>query len=148
MAKHEENSLVGSSESCAISESINETVSLHSGPKVSNNFEISNSDVVDTFRLYGKRWFVLAAFSLLNLSNGWMWVTWSPLTALVAKHWNVTEGQVDGLSGIYMYVFVPTSFFSMWLVVNHLGLSKGLMLGAVLNCLGQSCDWLEPPRMT
>lgn len=90
------------------------------------------------FQLYQQRWLVLISFMLLNLSNGWIWVTWSPLTALVADYWQVEMGQVDALSGIYMYVFVPTNFLSMWLVVNHLGLSRGLALGAVLNALGSA----------
>ena len=89
-----------------------------------------------TYDLYRKRWFVLASFCLLNFSNGWCWITWSPLTALVADYWGVTEGAVDALSGIFMFVFVPINVISMWLVVNHLGLSKGLLIGATLNMIG------------
>jgi MFS transporter, FLVCR family, MFS-domain-containing protein 7 len=98
----------------------------------------SNNDLNPTFKLYTKRWLVLLSFALLNMSNGWTWMTWSPLTALVAEAWSVTEGQIDAFSGIHMYVFVPTSFVSMWLVVNHLGLSRGLRVGAALNCLGDA----------
>lgn len=96
----------------------------------------------NAYSLHRKRWFVLLSFSLLFLSNGWMWVTWSPLTVLVADYWNVSEGNVDALSGIYMYVFVPTSFVSMWLVVNHLGLSRGLLTGAILNVIGSCMRYL------
>jgi FLVCR family MFS transporter 7 len=93
-------------------------------------------DTTTEYRLYPKRWFVLASFCLLNFSNGWIWVTWSPLAALVADYWGVSAGKVDALAGVYMYVFVPTNFMSMYLVSNHLGLATGLKIGAVLNCIG------------
>lgn len=88
------------------------------------------------YTLCPKRWLVLASFCTLSGCNAWIWVTWSPLTALVADYWNVPEKSVDALSGVFMYVFVPTNFVSMWLVVNHLGLAKGLKVGATLNMLG------------
>ncbi len=88
------------------------------------------------YTLYPQRWLVLASFCLLSGCNAWMWVTWSPLTALVADYWSVPESSVDALSGVFMYVFVPTNIVSMWLVVNHLGLAKGLKVGATLNMLG------------
>jgi FLVCR family MFS transporter 7 len=88
------------------------------------------------YQLYPQRWFVLASFCVLNFSNGWIWVTWSPLTALVADFWGVSAGQVDALAGIYMYVFVPVNFVSMYLVSNYVGLATGLKIGAILNFLG------------
>jgi MFS family permease len=109
-----------------------------SSPLIESSLPQPQPSDAASFKLYTKRWFVLASFMLLNLSNGWIWVTWSPLTALVADYWEVDQGKVDALSGIYMYVFVPTNFFSMWLVVNHLGLSKGLLLGACLNAIGSA----------
>jgi FLVCR family MFS transporter 7 len=111
-----------------------ETTPLHDKSSNSNDNDALNP----SFKLHPKRWLVLLSFALLNMSNGWTWMTWSPLTALIAEAWNVTEGDIDAFSGIYMYVFVPVNFISMWLVVNHLGLSKGLLVGAVLNCLGDT----------
>jgi FLVCR family MFS transporter 7 len=93
-------------------------------------------DTTTEYRLYAQRWFVLASFCVLNFSNGIIWVTWSPLTFLVADFWGVSAGKVDALAGVYMYVFVPTNFLSMYLVSNHLGLATGLKIGAVLNFLG------------
>lgn len=94
-------------------------------------------NITDKHRvLYSQRWWVLISFCLINMSNGWSWATWSPLTALVADSWDVSQGAIDALSGINMFVFVPGNIASMWLVVNHLGLSKGLRIGAVLNVAG------------
>jgi sugar phosphate permease len=65
-----------------------------------------------------------------------MWITWSPIAASVSRLWNVTEGDVDALSGVFMYVYVPGSFISLWSVVHKLYLRKGLLVGAMLNALG------------
>ena len=45
---------------------------------------------------------------------------------------------MDALSGVYMYVFVPTNILAMWLVVNHLGLARGLHVGAFFNMMGSA----------
>ena len=94
-----------------------------------------------TYELYSERWLVLSSFCLLNFSNGWAWITFSPLTVLVADYWNVTEGAVDALSGIFMFVFVPVNVISMWLVVNYLGLSKGLCIGSIVHTTGLAIRW-------
>jgi FLVCR family MFS transporter 7 len=70
---------------------------------------LTDNATKEEFQLYPKRWFILASFCLLNLSNGWIWVTWSPLTALVAHFWGVSEGQVDALSGVYVSTSTTTS---------------------------------------
>jgi MFS family permease len=88
------------------------------------------------FILYPQRWSVLASFACLSMSSAWMWITWSPLTVLVADLWDVDEGAVDALSGVYMYIYVPCSFLSLYLVVTHLGLRRGLILGATFNLVG------------
>jgi len=98
--------------------------------------ELGGLPCATEYGLYPKRWFVLASFCLINISNGWSWATWSPLTALVADSWNVNQGAIDALSGINMFVFVPGNIVSMWLVVNYLGLSTGLRIGAFLNVTG------------
>ena len=103
-----------------------------------DSLELSNrgSSRQGGYLLYRQRWLVLASYCLLNVSNGWIWALWSPLTALLADYWEVSESDIDALSGIYMYVFVPMNIVSMWLVVNYLGLGKGLQLGALLNLVG------------
>jgi hypothetical protein len=88
------------------------------------------------FILYPQRWSVLASFACLSMSSAWMWITWSPLTVLVADLWDVDEGNVDALSGVYMYIYVPCSFLSLYLVVTHLGLRRGLIMGAAFNLVG------------
>jgi MFS family permease len=86
--------------------------------------------------LYAERWLVLASFALLSFTSSWIWITWSPLTVLVAEAWQVHPSAVDALSGIYMYIYVLGSFVSLYWVVNYGGLYRGLAAGATLNMAG------------
>lgn len=89
-----------------------------------------------SYNLYAQRWLVLLSFAVLSSSSSWFWISWSPIAASVAEYWNVSEGDVDALAGVYMYVYVPCSFLSLWLVVQYLHLSRGLLVGAMLNLAG------------
>lgn len=113
--------------------------------KGSQSNSLPHPPLSQNYRLYHRRWLILLTYSLINFSNGWVWTTWSPLTALLTEYWDVTVNAVDALSGVYMFVFVPTNIFSMWLVVNYLGLRRGLQFGAFLNMLGTlvkyKVDW-------
>lgn len=88
------------------------------------------------FVLYPRRWIVLASFFLLSMSNSWMWITWSPLAEKAARFWDVSIDAVDGLSAVYMYIYVPFSFVSLHLVVHRLGLRGGLLASSILNGIG------------
>lgn len=65
-----------------------------------------------------------------------MWITWSPIATLVAAMWDESVDAVDALSGIYMYIYVIGSFLSLYLVVNHIGLYRGLVVGGIFNFVG------------
>ena len=97
---------------------------------------IESSPPTSPYTLYTRRWFVLASFSVLSTSSAWIWITWSPIASLVASYWKVTLGDVDALSGIYLYIYTPCSFVSLYLVTNLLGLKRGLLLGAAFNVAG------------
>jgi hypothetical protein len=88
------------------------------------------------FILYPQRWSVLA--SCLSMSSAWMWITWSPLTVLVADLWNVDRGAVNALSGVYMYIYVAARFICGWLLIS--GVCRGLtILGAAFNLSQAQC---------
>jgi sugar phosphate permease len=94
------------------------------------------------FTLYRQRWFVLASYSVLSCSSAWMWITWSPIAVLLTELWDVPLSAVADLSGVYMYVYVPFSFVSLNLVVNHLGLRRGLILGGIFNAIGAAIRYV------
>ena len=88
------------------------------------------------------RWIVLASFSLLTLTSSWMWITWSPIEKHVVKLWNVTDADVDALSMVFMYSYVPLSFPALWLL-QRVGMRNGLLLGAAFNLAGSIVRWLR-----
>ena len=98
-------------------------------------------DSQTSFILYSERYSVLFSFCLLTLSSSWQWITWAPLnsTRLLCNYWKLSDdgqGLIDELSAVYMYIFVPGSFLALYLLVNHLGLRRGLIVGGVLNTIG------------
>ena len=93
------------------------------------------------YLLYPQRWLVLASFSLLSMSSAWIWITFSPMATSMADWWDVSIDQVDAIAAIYLYTFVPFSFLSLYLVVNHLGLTIGLLVGGLFNVAGAAVRW-------
>lgn len=96
----------------------------------------NKNEATQEFILYHKRWPVLFSFCLLSMSSAWMWITWSPLTRIVSDYWGVNEGAVDALSGVYLYIYVPGSFLSLYWVVTYGGLRRGLLAGGLCNLVG------------
>jgi hypothetical protein len=111
-----------------------ETLALHN----ESTEESSNPSVIT---VHADRWRVLFSFAVLSMSSAWIWITWSPIVRPAAAFWNVPLGHVDALAGIYLYVYVPCSFLSLYLVVNCLGLYNGLLVGATFNVTGAVIRW-------
>ena len=93
------------------------------------------------------RWLNLAAFCLLTLNNSWIWITWSPIASEVALRWNVSKADVDGLSSIFMWEYIPFSFPALWML-HKIGLRQGLLVGALLNLIGSIIRWQSSERNT
>ena len=93
------------------------------------------------YKLTFKSWGVLAAYVVLASNSAWIWITWSPITALMADHWNVPLGAINALSGVYFYVYLPGSFIATYLVVQKIGLAKGMWVASILNALGALVRW-------
>ena len=101
-----------------------------------NSLDVKNTEPVQSYTLYGQRYLILLSFSLLTFSNGWMWIIWSPLTPdPLCKIWDVPESSVDGLSSLYMYLYILSSPLALY-IVHHHGLRVGLITGASLNFIG------------
>ena len=88
------------------------------------------------YKLYPRRWIVLTAFSVCTFTNAWMWITWSPITNQVAVYWNVSVGAVDAISSTYMWVYLPMCFVAMYLIVDVVGLAKGIWIGSTMTAVG------------
>lgn len=89
------------------------------------------------------RHLVLFSFAMLTISNSWIWITWSPIAKDMELLWGVTSSEVDALSMVFMYLYIPLSFPSLYLVNNKIGMRNGLVLGAVLNTFGALLRWIR-----
>ena len=94
------------------------------------------------FILSPRRWLILTAFSISTMTSNWIWGTWSPIASEVAVFWGVPLSAVDGLASIYFFTNPFLVFFAMHLVVDVLGLAKGLWLAFGLNALGSILRWV------
>lgn len=88
------------------------------------------------FRLYKRRWIVLAVFSLISMTNEVIWISLSSITSIVKAYYNVSYVAVNMLSMIYMifYVFVIVSAY----LLDKQGLKFTIVIGGALNGIG-SC---------
>jgi hypothetical protein len=98
--------------------------------------DVTENDTTTIYQVYYQRWLVLGSFALLSMTSSWIWITWSPISPNMAPYWHVTLADVDNLMGIYMYIYVPCSFVSLYLVVNYIGLKNGLITAGVFNMIG------------
>ncbi|MRR32476.1 MFS transporter, partial [bacterium] len=51
-----------------------------------------------TYRVYGYRWVVLAAFMLINLAVQLLWISYAPVTGPAAKFYGVDDLKIGLLS--------------------------------------------------
>ncbi|CAN2391541.1 heme export, partial [Pristimantis euphronides] len=86
-------------------------------------------------RLYGRRFAVLAVFSLYSLVNAYQWIQYSILASIFTGFYGVSYQAVDWLSVVYMLAYVPLIFPATWLLDTR-GLRLTALLGSGLNCLG------------
>ncbi|KAI0211863.1 Solute carrier family 49 member A3 [Lamellibrachia satsuma] len=87
------------------------------------------------YRVYKRRWLVLAVVALLNISNGMLWITFSPIADVTAAYYDVGDMAVNWLSLIFLVVCIPLGLFAAWLL-DTLGLRTGIVLAAWVNIAG------------
>ncbi len=83
------------------------------------------------YKVYGKRWAVLAVYMLVNLTIQLLWIAYAPVTSLAAKYYNVSELQIGFLSMSFMIAFIPLSLPISWLI-DKFGFYKMVALGSII----------------
>jgi len=87
------------------------------------------------YKVYKRRWFLLATLMVLNISNAMAWLTFGPIAYKTANFYNVTLDTVNWLSVVFMVTGIPCGIVATWLL-DTLGLKISIILGAWLNCAG------------
>ncbi|KAM4713142.1 choline/ethanolamine transporter FLVCR1 isoform 2-T3 [Anableps anableps] len=98
-------------------------------------------------KVYGRRFAVLAVFSLYSLVNAFQWIHYSIIANVFTNFYGVTNDKVDWLSIVYMVAYIPLIFPATWLL-DRRGLRLTALLGAGLNCAGAwiKCASVSPER--
>jgi MFS family permease len=68
------------------------------------------------YRVYGRRWLVLAAYVLVNITIQVLWISYAPVTAQSAAFYGVSELQIGFLAMSFMIAFIPLSIPVSWLI--------------------------------
>ncbi|XP_060565003.1 solute carrier family 49 member A3-like [Ruditapes philippinarum] len=95
----------------------------------------SNSSSDSEFRVYRCRWFILIVVFLLNLTNGMIWITFSPIADTAVPYYSITPFELNILVLVFAIASVPFGFVASW-VLDTLGLRLSLILAGWLNGVG------------
>ncbi|XP_003386874.1 PREDICTED: major facilitator superfamily domain-containing protein 7-like [Amphimedon queenslandica] len=87
------------------------------------------------YKLYPVRYLMLIALIVLNLSNGIMWLSYSPVPSLTASYYGISLSEVDWFSNSYFISSLVMGFFSIF-VLDVFGLRTAIIIGTVCNLLG------------
>lgn len=93
------------------------------------------------------RWSVLAAFVVVTSANQMLWLTYAPLTTKAAKHYDVSEGAIGGLSAVFplLYILLAIPFGILLDRRMKSSVLAGAVLtavGALLRCVGDDFAWV------
>ena len=85
--------------------------------------------------LYPRRWFVLAAYCFLTISNLSLWCMFSSISNIVQRYYSINLMEVNWLaifeSFVALSMYFPANYF-----LKHKGFAKIMALSASLNVLG------------
>ncbi|CAF1240167.1 unnamed protein product [Didymodactylos carnosus] len=107
------------------------------------------------YRLYPRRFLILAIFCLCSLTNGFQWIEYVIIQNIIVRYYNESlpiephkaNDMVTWTSLIYMVTYIPLVFPAMWLL-DRKGLKITCSIGAFLNALGAivKCASVNPSR--
>ncbi len=84
--------------------------------------------------VYGYRWIVLLVFMFIAAVTQILWITFAPISSLVASLYGATELDVALLSLIFMVVYIPVSIPSAYLIDSK-GFRYAAGVGAIITAL-------------
>lgn len=85
-------------------------------------------------KVYGYRWLVLLVFMFIAAVTQILWITFAPISSLIAAFYGVAELDVALLSLIFMVVYIPVSIPAAYLIDNK-GFRLACIVGAVITAI-------------
>lgn len=84
-----------------------------------------------------RRWAVLMAFSLANMANSMLWVTFAPIASLAESYYIITDTGINAFSISYLVAYIPGSLVALAVYsFRRDGLRRGIVLAAVTSAIG------------
>lgn len=84
-----------------------------------------------TYKVYGYRWVVLAAFMLINITIQMLWITFGSITLPASHFYHADDLQIGMFAMVFMIVFIPLSLPVSW-AIDTFGFYKPISAAAVL----------------
>ncbi|RKP22296.1 major facilitator superfamily domain-containing protein [Syncephalis pseudoplumigaleata] len=91
------------------------------------------------YRLYKRRWMILIAIVLVNVTNAMIWITYSSIATIGAAYFNVSLTATNMLNLVFYVCYIVASIPSAFVIDRH-GIRAGLTCGIVGNLAG---GWLR-----
>lgn len=96
-----------------------------------NNTNNPNNNI----KVYKRRWLMLLVLTLLNLSSGMMWMSFSDIADVTSLYYKATTLQVNWLSIVFMLATILLGLPCIWLLDKH-GLRTVFHIASLLNVVG------------
>ncbi|CAK8677998.1 unnamed protein product [Clavelina lepadiformis] len=89
------------------------------------------------YKVYSRRWFLLATLFVLSLSNAMAWLTFAPVAYKAAEFYTdpPNTDTINWLSVVFMITGIPCGIVATWLI-DTVGLRFSVILSAWLNGIG------------
>jgi len=100
-----------------------------------------------SFKVYGYRWVMLAAFMTIVAINQFLWITFAPITITAARYYAVSDLSIGLLSMSFMIVYIVISIPASW-VIDTYGLRVAVGIGAALTGIFGLLRGLAAPNYT
>ncbi|XP_059476348.1 heme transporter FLVCR1 isoform X2 [Neocloeon triangulifer] len=89
----------------------------------------------DEYKVYKRRWLVLALFVLYSASNSMQWIQYSIIADVINRYYGVSFLTIDWTSMIYMITYIPLIFPASWILTKK-GLRFTTLVGSLGTCVG------------
>lgn len=109
--------------------------------KATEDLEKCTSKLPIEIKLYKQRYLMLFLFALCSMMNGFPQFQYTVVADIVACYYGVGVSDINWTCVIYMVLFLPFVFPVMYLM-DKKGLRITLIIGALLNCIGNYIESL------
>jgi cyanate permease len=82
------------------------------------------------FKVYRRRWLMLAVYMLMVAVNQLLWITFAPITGEATKYYGVSDLKIGILSMCFMIAYIFVSIPASW-IIDKYGIRIGVGIGAV-----------------